>query len=78
MESSEAVRSEGGGIASGLDRVSTRRLPGMMARMMRLNIPALLLALLVSPAAAAGEYPARIVGVSDGDTLTVRVLPAGV
>src|SRR5215216_4924706 len=37
---------------------------------MRPHLPALLFALLVSPASAA-DYPARVVGVSDGDTLTV-------
>src|SRR3954467_11635776 len=37
---------------------------------MRYTTPALLLAFLVRPASAA-ECPARVVGVSDGDTLTV-------
>src|SRR5262245_38684438 len=37
---------------------------------MRQTIPALLFSLLVSPAGA-GDYTGRVVGVSDGDTLTV-------
>src|SRR5262245_56976526 len=37
---------------------------------MRQTIPALLFSLLVSPAGA-GDYTGRVVGISDGDTLTV-------
>src|SRR5258707_1009623 len=38
---------------------------------MRRTFPALLLALLVSPAALAADFTGRVVSIADGDTLTV-------